>query len=80
MERNYKAYPAPRPEDNELYSLFKYTRLEGFDYSNHDGTISRRDPSKVIFANGKYYVWYTHRHTPTPPKGARRCTRPVSTE
>ena len=70
MQRNYDAYMAPRPEDNELYSQFKYTELKGFDYNNHDGTISRRDPSKVIFANGKYYVWYTHRQTPTPPQGA----------
>ncbi|MEM9830449.1 MAG: glycoside hydrolase [Bacteroidota bacterium] len=70
MERNYTAYPAPRPEHNELYSQFKYTELKGFDYNNGDGTISRRDPSKVIFANGKYYVWYTHRETPTPPQGA----------
>ncbi|MCP4612203.1 MAG: family 43 glycosylhydrolase [Planctomycetes bacterium] len=74
LERNYIAYPAPRPEHNELYTLFKYTRLKGFDYNNHDGTISRRDPSKVIFANGKYYVWYTRRHTPTPPQGAKKCT------
>ena len=74
MKRNYAAYPAARPEHNELFSLFKYTELEGFDYNGHDGTISRRDPSKVIFANGKYYVWYTHRHTPSPPRGARNCT------
>lgn len=74
MERNYTAYMAPRPEDNELYSLFKYTKLRGLDYNNHDGTITRRDPSKVIYANGKYYVWYTHRHTPTPPQGAEKCT------
>jgi hypothetical protein len=74
MERNYTAYLAPRPEDNELYSLFKYTQLKGFDYNDHDGTVSRRDPSKLIFAKGKYYVWYTHRHTPTSPKGAAKCT------
>lgn len=77
MERNYTAYSAPRPEDNELYSLFKYTQLEGFDYHNHDGTISRRDPSKVIFANGKYYVWYTHRDTPVSPKGAKKSTATI---
>ncbi|MEM6771433.1 MAG: family 43 glycosylhydrolase [Bacteroidota bacterium] len=70
MERNYTAYPAPRPEENELFTQFKYTKLEGFDYNGDDGTISRRDPSKVIFANGKYYVWYTYRNTPTPPRGA----------
>jgi len=74
MERNYTAYPAPRPEDNELYSQFKYTELKGLDYNGHDGTISRRDPSKVIFAKGKYYIWYTHRETPTSPKGADAST------
>ncbi|GAB3648586.1 glycosyhydrolase [Echinicola sediminis] len=72
MHRNYDAYPAPRPEDNELYSQFKYTELKGFDYNGHDGTISRRDPSKVIFANGKYYVWYTYRNTPVAPQGAAK--------
>lgn len=72
MERNYSKYLAPRPEDNELYTQFRYTKLEGFDYNNYNGTISRRDPSKVIFANGKYYVWYTYRNTPVKPVGMRR--------
>ncbi|WP_119844446.1 glycoside hydrolase [Reichenbachiella sp. MSK19-1] len=72
MERNYDNYMAPRPEDNELYSQFKYTELKGFDYHGGDGTISRRDPSKVIYENGKYYVWYTYRHTSTSPKGAEK--------
>ncbi|MEM9259664.1 MAG: glycoside hydrolase, partial [Bacteroidota bacterium] len=57
MERNYSRYPAPRPEDNELYTQFRYTEIAGFDYNDYNGTISRRDPSKVIHANGKYYVW-----------------------
>jgi len=74
MERNYTAYRAPRPEDNELYSQFKYTRLKGFDYRDGDGTVSRRDPSKILFENGKYYVWYTKRDTPTPPQGADAST------
>lgn len=73
MERLYDNYMAPRPEANELYSQFKYTELKGLDYHGHDGTITRRDPSKVIFANGKYYVWYTYRNTPTPPQGADKC-------
>lgn len=74
MERNYTAYMGVRPELNELYSQFKYTELKGFDYNDGDGTITRRDPSKVIFANGKYYVWYTHRNTPTSPQGPKKCT------
>ena len=73
MERFYSDYPAPRPEDNELFSQFKYTELKGFDYHGHDGTITRRDPSKILFANGKYYVWYTHRETSLPPQGAEKC-------
>jgi hypothetical protein len=72
MERNYDAYMGIQPKYNELYTQFKYTKLKGLDYSNHDGTITRRDPSKVIFENGKYYVWYTHRQTPTSPKGAAK--------
>lgn len=74
MDRIYTQYMAPRPEDNELFSQFKYTKLKGFDYNDHDGTISRRDPSKIIFENGKYYVWYTYRNTPTPPQGAAKST------
>ena len=69
MKRLYTNYMAPRPQDNELFSQFKYTKLKGFDYSNGDGTISRRDPSKIIKENGKYYVWYTKRHTKVPPVG-----------
>ncbi|MDO6761264.1 family 43 glycosylhydrolase [Tamlana sp. 2_MG-2023] len=77
MERNYDTYKASRPEDNELYTQFKYTELKGFDYNNHDGTISRRDPSKVIFENGKYYVYYTYRETETSPKGAKASTETI---
>lgn len=72
MERIYTNYEAPQPQNNELFSQFKYTELEGFDYNDHDGTISRRDPSKVLLHDGKYYFWYTHRATPTPPQGAAK--------
>lgn len=70
MERLYDDYLAPTPKANELYSTFKFTPLEGLDYHNGDGTITRRDPSKIIRVGGKYYAWYTHRQTPTPPRGA----------
>lgn len=78
LERNYTGYPTPRPEDNELFSLFKYTELNGLDYNNFDGTITRRDPSKVLFRNGKYYVWYTHRHTQGPVRGPAFATDTVA--
>ena len=39
---------------NELYSNFKYSRLDGFSYENN---TSRRDPSKVLKIDGTYYVW-----------------------
>lgn len=46
MERLYDDYLAPTPEANGLYSTFKFTPLDGFDYHNGDGTISRREKSK----------------------------------
>ncbi|MDF7825923.1 hypothetical protein P4B35_17975 [Pontiellaceae bacterium B12227] len=72
VERAYDEYGGFRPESNELFTQFKYTELKGFDYSDGDATVSRRDPSKVIFANGKYYVWYTGRKTPFEPAGMSR--------
>ncbi|TXG38379.1 glycoside hydrolase family 117 protein [Seonamhaeicola maritimus] len=72
MERIYTDYAAPQPQNNELFSQFKYTEMKGFDYNNYDGTITRRDPSKVLLHNGKYYIWYTYRNTPTPPMGAAK--------
>jgi len=69
MERIYTDYASPKPDKNELFSQFKYTELKGFDYNDQDGTISRRDPSKTIFYDGKYYVWYTYRETSVPPVG-----------
>ncbi|MDZ8120536.1 family 43 glycosylhydrolase [Pontiella agarivorans] len=72
VERGYNEYGGFRPEAQELYTQFKYTELKGFDYNGGDGTVSRRDPSKVIFANGKYYVWYTRRATGHRPVGMAR--------
>lgn len=69
MERIYSDYPAVQPEHNELFTNFKFTPITGLDYSNGDGTVSRRDPSKVVRANGKYYVWYTCRRTESAPRG-----------
>ena len=65
-------YPAPRPQDNELYSLFKYTPLKGLENNGGDGTITRRDPSRPILVDGRYHVWYTKRDTVVPPVGAKR--------
>ncbi|MBK1878959.1 glycoside hydrolase family 117 protein [Pelagicoccus mobilis] len=78
MERMFD-YPAPRVHDNELFSQFKYTRLEGFDYNGGNGTITRRDPSRPILANGKYYVWYTKRDTAVRPVGARNAAQATDT-
>ncbi len=71
-------YPAPIYWWNQLYSQFRYTPLEGLEYNYGDGTLSRRDPSKVVKANGKYYVWYTRRSTDTPPRGAEGGTDVIS--
>ncbi|MFI3248970.1 MAG: family 43 glycosylhydrolase [Rikenellaceae bacterium] len=58
-----------RPEENPLFTNFKYTKLEGLEYPD-DATLSRRDPSKVIKVGDKYYMWYTRRHTKCAPIGA----------
>lgn len=74
MERLYDNYLTPRPEDNPLFSSFKYTKVEGLDYNNHDGTVSRRDPSKIVKVADTYYMWYTKRDTICPPRGAENCS------
>ncbi len=72
IERMFDNYPTPRVQDNEFYTTFHYTKLEGLDYNGGDGTVSRRDPSRPIRVNGKYYMWYTKRHTKHYPIGAAR--------
>ncbi|MFI3247518.1 MAG: family 43 glycosylhydrolase [Rikenellaceae bacterium] len=72
MERVYDNYGASRPQLNELYTQFKYTMLEGFDYNGGNGTITRRDPTRVIKVGDTYYVWYTLRKTPGAPVGAAK--------
>ncbi|WP_282036422.1 family 43 glycosylhydrolase [Saccharicrinis aurantiacus] len=69
LDRSFNQYPSHVNAENELYTQFKYTKLTGFDYNDGDATITRRDPSKVLFENGKYYVWYTKRETPIAPVG-----------
>ena len=71
MERAYTRYMSPTTWDNELFTKFRHSPLEGLDYHGGDGTLSRRDPSKVVKAGGKYYVWYTRRSTPTPPRARK---------
>ncbi|TWT49395.1 Glycosyl hydrolases family 43 [Rubripirellula amarantea] len=74
MNRAYDDYESPTYWGNELSSKFRYTPLKGLTYNGGDGTLTRRDPSKVVKANGKYYVWYTHRSTVSPPRGADDAT------
>ena len=69
MNRVYEGtYDSLEVASNELFSNFKYTPLKGFDYKGGDGTLSRRDATKIIRHEGKYYVWYTHRETKYPPQ------------
>ncbi|MFI3321002.1 MAG: hypothetical protein R3Y50_00555 [Rikenellaceae bacterium] len=70
-ERMFDNYPTPRVQDNEFYTTFKYTKIEGFDYGD-EGLITRRDPSRPILVDGKYYMWYTKRDTKYRPIGANR--------
>ncbi len=77
MERVYDQYGASTPQGNELYTQFKYTALQGLDYHDNDGTVTRRDPTRIIKANGKYYMWYTLRNTETTFQGADNATETI---
>ena len=72
MKRVFETFHSRRPEENELFSTFKYFELKSFDYNNGDGTITRRDPSRVIKVNNTYYVYYTYRHTKTGHLGPKK--------
>ncbi len=78
MNRYYDDFDGKQPYNNELFTQFKYSEIKGFDYNNFDGTITRRDPSRIIAHNGKYYMWYTYRNTPTPPQGAAKCSETIA--
>jgi len=66
MSRLYDVYGPRGDNENDFYSMFKFTKVSGIGYEEG---ITRRDPSKVIRVNGKYYVWYTLRKTKNQPVG-----------
>jgi hypothetical protein len=74
MERMYDNWNPHEDRGNELYSNFRFSRLNGFDYPE---SSSRRDPSKVLKIDGTYYVWYTHRQTRVHPAGAKNATEDI---
>lgn len=78
LNRYYDDFGGKQPYDNEFFTQFKYSELKGFDYNDFDGTITRRDPSRIILHNGKYYMWYTYRKTPLPPQGAENCNDSIA--
>ncbi len=78
LNRYYDDFGGKQPYDNEFFTQFKYSELKGFDYNYFDGTITRRDPSRIILHNGKYYMWYTYRKTPLPPQGAENCNDSIA--
>jgi len=66
VARLYDRWNPLEDRNNELYSNFKYSGLNGFESGP---TISRRDPSKVLLIDGVYHVWYTLRKTASIPAG-----------
>ena len=75
MRRLYDFWPEPDDRNNEFFTNFKYSHLGGI---GRDSAASRRDPSKVIKVDGKYYVWYTRRSVTdgaaSMPVGMDYCT------
>lgn len=79
-KRMYDKWDGYRPEENEFFTNFKYTKLEGFDYGEGDGKISRRDPSRVLKVDDLYYIYYTHRDTPTGAMGYTACNDTIPSQ
>ncbi len=71
MQRMYDVWNPHEDRGNEFFSNFLYTPLTGLE--QRPG-ISRRDPSKVLRIDGKYYVYYTCRRTDSPPAGPEKAT------
>ncbi|WP_298532823.1 family 43 glycosylhydrolase [uncultured Algibacter sp.] len=71
MHRLYDHWGIYEDRENELFSNFGYSEVSGFN-SPKGLSVSRRDPSKILLINGKYYVWYTKRETKSPPTGSNR--------
>lgn len=69
MHRMYDQWNPHEDRGNELYSNFKYSSLNGFNYPL---STSRRDPSKVLKIEDTYFVWYTKRHTTVGARGPKR--------
>lgn len=69
--RLYDEWNPHEDRGNDLYSNFRYSPLDGLSY---DGSVSRRDPSKIVKIDGLYYVWYTRRETAVPPQGPDKAT------
>ena len=58
-------------KDNPWYINFAYMPANGLGYEKG---IFRRDPSCIIQANGKYYVWYTRTQPGPKPVGQDKAT------
>ncbi len=77
MNRLYDDFEAVTPQDNELYTNFRYSPITGLDYHNDDGTVTRRDPSRIVKIDGIYYMWYTKRDTPTTFMGVEKSSETI---
>lgn len=74
VQRLYGRWNPHEDRANELYSNFKYSRLQGLPKQEN---VSRRDPTKVIKVGGVYHVWYTGRRSKSAPVGLKKATETI---
>ncbi len=76
MERVYDTYGVYKDQGSDFFSAFKYSRVSGI---GKEAGVTRRDPSKVIKAGDRYYVWYTRQQTAETWEGVEsaRETKPA---
>ena len=56
MKRYIQMWNQQESRENEFYSSFEYSSVNGLGYERG---IHRRDPSTIIKVKDRYYVWYT---------------------
>ena len=76
MQRVYDTYGVYKDQGSDFFSAFRYSRLAGL---GKEAGVTRRDPSKVIKVDGRFYVWYTRRQTAQAWRGVAYAsqTRPA---
>ena len=60
MARVYDTFGVYKDARSKFFSAFRYAPISGI---GKEPGVTRRDPSKVIHVEGRFYIWYSRRQT-----------------